>query len=481
MITISTIEPALLNYTAPVEITASEPPKSWEPEENGESSSFARILAETLAEQENPKKSEAVDDAALEIDVLNGEDLNFFANPVEIVELPVEKPDFLLSADHLVGRLGEQTEKLFDDGSAGRNIANIENIDVENDSTVSQLLQGDKKSQQDVNAEKSVFSRETSVLSGKTDSLAELSAVTQTATKELAAADKNQKKDAKDRLVTGQEAAKTESAQLKQETQSKQAVQTPVINSRSTEEAAAARAGGQEKTRLEESRGRSRRDRMNVEVRDFRTGDSGSAANNAAKTSEMRLFAGAETRVQGADSPREITLELRLPDYQNTDVAQTRWEVKSASALENMLARELHQNFNGDIVRHASMALRDGGEGTIRLALKPESLGNVKIQLEMAENKITGQIFVESEEALRAFKKEIQSLEQAFRDSGFADANLNLSLTTDGQSMEWQKQQTASIPPNVASSRYDDSFELTGAEMIDVYFNHESLSVNVLI
>jgi len=106
------------------------------------------------------------------------------------------------------------------------------------------------------------------------------------------------------------------------------------------------------------------------------------------------------------------------------------WEAKAGgTAVENLLARELHQNFNGDIVRHASMALHDGGEGIIKLALKPDSLGNVKIHLKMSENKVTGHIVVESEEALNAFKKEITSLEQAFRESGFTNAQLNLSLT----------------------------------------------------
>jgi hypothetical protein len=76
--------------------------------------------------------------------------------------------------------------------------------------------------------------------------------------------------------------------------------------------------------------------------------------------------------------------------------------------------------------------LRDGGEGTIRLSLKPESLGNVKIRLEMTDNKIAGQIIVESDEALRAFEQEIRALEQAFRESGFEGASLEMAVAADG-------------------------------------------------
>ena len=228
-------------------------------------------------------------------------------------------------------------------------------------------------------------------------------------------------------------------------------------------------------SRLEETRNRSRKDKVTFDVRDFRTG---TGVNESTGT---RPYSAVETTTgrAGSESPvREITMELRLPD--NAPAAQsssqTNWEVRAGSALENMLARELHQNFNGDIVRHASMALRDGGEGTIKIALKPESLGNVKIRLEMTDNKITGHIVVESEEALSAFRKEISSLEQAFRDSGFSNADLNLSLTSQEQGA-WQEQEESSFTRSLVSSRYESSFE-QDALTVDVFFNRSG-SINL--
>jgi flagellar hook-length control protein FliK len=76
------------------------------------------------------------------------------------------------------------------------------------------------------------------------------------------------------------------------------------------------------------------------------------------------------------------------------------------------------------------------------MTLKPESLGNVKIRLEMADNKIAGHIIVESNEALRAFEREIRSLEQAFRDSGFDGATLEMAVASesgqDGAGRQWE-------------------------------------------
>jgi flagellar hook-length control protein FliK len=150
------------------------------------------------------------------------------------------------------------------------------------------------------------------------------------------------------------------------------------------------------------------------------------------------------TTANGSTNEAVITVNLNqsLPEVSTNaatashahNAASQAWSSSGAStsAAADLLAQQLQTGLSSDIVQHASMVLRDGGLGLIRLNLKPESLGNVKIRLEMAENKITGHIFVESEEALRAFQQEIKSIEQAFKDSGFAGAGLELSMSRDG-------------------------------------------------
>ena len=223
-------------------------------------------------------------------------------------------------------------------------------------------------------------------------------------------------------------------------------------------------AGEAGRSRLEEARSKGRQ-RFAFEVRDFRS--MGAQAEAAGKDGAFQLRAAAETRLSAEGTGREVSLELRLPNQgQEGPSALTTWEAKAGQAFEDILARELHQNFNNDIVRHASVMLRDGNEGTIRLALKPESLGNVKIRLEMSENKITGLIVVESEEALRAFEREISSLEKAFRDSGFEGANLEMSLAADSREAQQQWRGTEAsraLPWQFAASRYDTAIE--GMEM----------------
>jgi hypothetical protein len=168
------------------------------------------------------------------------------------------------------------------------------------------------------------------------------------------------------------------------------------------------------------------RRKFNPELRDFRTApkiDGGNAENNGGRAPGDYF--------QNHGQEQEIIVDLKSQARSQAEVSYNR-ENRAQLSFRETLARELHENLNGDIVRHASVILRNGGEGLIRLSLRPEHLGNVKIRLEMSENKVVGRITVESGEALRAFEQELRSLEQAFLDSGFEGATLEMSVSSDG-------------------------------------------------
>jgi hypothetical protein len=235
------------------------------------------------------------------------------------------------------------------------------------------------------------------------------------------------------------------------------------------------------RSRLAEPRQKDkRRDRLNIEVRDFRTvNDTASGPPNVQSARPL------ETPLPGRGET-EILVELRGNPGREPQTVDHSWESRAGRSVEDFLARELHQNLNGDIVRHASVALRDGGEGTIRLALRPESLGNVKIRLEMAENKVTGHIIVESEAALRAFEREVSSLEQAFRDSGFDAAELDMSLAREGGGEGGREDGgRSSLPEQLAALRYDAALErpepAAGEARTGIFTRNGRIAVNMLV
>jgi len=97
----------------------------------------------------------------------------------------------------------------------------------------------------------------------------------------------------------------------------------------------------------------------------------------------------------------------------------------------------------------------------------------------MTENKITGRIVVESEEALNAFRKELSTLEQAFKDSGYANADLNLSLTADESGSQDREFNENSFASRMAASSYEDDYDQESTPVINVVLRRGSGLVNM--
>jgi len=214
-----------------------------------------------------------------------------------------------------------------------------------------------------------------------------------------------------------------------------------------------------------------RRDRVTLEIRDLRT-QTGSEAGIVA---ERGLKVVEEIRT---GQEKEIVLELRPVGErpQGSAGTEAKPEVRGGENFSQLLARELNGNLSTDIVRQAAIVLRDGGEGTIKLSLRPESLGKVKIHLEMAENKVSGHIVVETEEALRAFEQEIHTLEQSFRDSGF-EASLSAALDYRNDGQRWQEK----APAPFFSERLAASYDETAAMELAGGYGYELSAVNMLV
>jgi flagellar hook-length control protein FliK len=229
---------------------------------------------------------------------------------------------------------------------------------------------------------------------------------------------------AKPAAETGLEAAAAEVAALPSTLPSQGSRQKPETRERAEK---SGKAAGQAEGREEPSEARKgrQRERLNLELRDFRTPPK---ADGAPAVEQGSTEHSGDRAAQGG---REAEITVNLKSQAQSHASFDR-ENRPPVSFRETLARELHENLNGDIVRHAQVILKNSGEGLIRLSLKPEHLGNVKIHLEMAENKVVGKITVESGEALRAFEQERSSLEQAFRDSGYDGATLEMSLTQDG-------------------------------------------------
>lgn len=96
------------------------------------------------------------------------------------------------------------------------------------------------------------------------------------------------------------------------------------------------------------------------------------------------------------------------------------------------LKHHLRESGNGDIVKQAKFIFKDNDQGEIKLILKPESLGQVKINLNLKENHIVGQIFVENSSVKDVFLENMGNLSKAMSENGWDSVDLDVSLN-DGR------------------------------------------------
>jgi flagellar hook-length control protein FliK len=82
----------------------------------------------------------------------------------------------------------------------------------------------------------------------------------------------------------------------------------------------------------------------------------------------------------------------------------------------------------GQLVDQARIVLKDQNAGEIRMTLYPESLGKVKVALNLDDNSLAGQIYVENQTVKDVFQANMDGLMQAFRDGGYNDLSLQVSV-----------------------------------------------------
>lgn len=214
-----------------------------------------------------------------------------------------------------------------------------------------------------------------------------------------------------------------------------------------------------------------------IQVQDLRT-----AAENGVTEASLR-DGNFVTSVTHGDGTADITMQLAggSGGEKAVPVAAGSKEASFGAMLSNQL-----QNNATEFVRTGSIILRDGNMGTINLVLHPESLGNVKISLELNDKLVSAQIQVASEEAFQAFKDSISSLKQAFAESGFDTGSFDLSWAGNGQQRQDgqgnQQQAVAFADTPYGEMLVEDQLD-SGADgeiLQKIYSDSSQVAVNIM-
>ena len=169
-----------------------------------------------------------------------------------------------------------------------------------------------------------------------------------------------------------------------------------------------------------------------------------------------------KTAAEGAEikTVSENAVEMTMANVTTANITSSNSQTASAvgSNYQSMLANQI-QNNAPEFVKAGSIVLRDNNQGTINLILHPESLGNVKVSLQLTDKVIAGQIVVQSQEAYNAFRDSMDSLKQAFAQNGFDTANFNLAMGGDMMNGNGGNHEGRADAPFVANRAYGDYAE----------------------
>ena len=151
------------------------------------------------------------------------------------------------------------------------------------------------------------------------------------------------------------------------------------------------------------------------------------AGKDAAKLSLSDLRTRQARIDAGTEEEEGVRITGRTPESARSHAAGGTTAARNRTFQGTLLA-QLRDELNGKIVKQAGVILKDGGAGEIRLNLKPEQLGNVRIRLEVKDTVIVGRIIVENTSVREAFEQNMANLQRAFRDSGFESSGLDVQV-----------------------------------------------------
>ena len=95
--------------------------------------------------------------------------------------------------------------------------------------------------------------------------------------------------------------------------------------------------------------------------------------------------------------------------------------------------RELKEQGSLEILREAKILVKDGQSGEIKLVLRPQELGTVKINLILENKHIVGKIFVDNNIVKEALQTAFGDLKEIFAEQGMELGALDVFVSQESQ------------------------------------------------
>ena len=199
-------------------------------------------------------------------------------------------------------------------------------------------------------------------------------------------------------------------------------------------------ADGKAKAVSKESETANRLDRIvTISVLREEAGQKGEGALNAGKNRvQGKITAGEEKSTEFRSDKSAFdpsSLPVSLQGGKETALAEN-------AALRHItkadLIRELKDQGGAEILREAKILVKDGQSGEIKLVLRPQELGTVKINLILENKHIVGRIFVENNIVKEALQTAFGDLKEVFAQQGMELGALDVFVSQESGEDFWQ-------------------------------------------
>lgn len=176
-----------------------------------------------------------------------------------------------------------------------------------------------------------------------------------------------------------------------------------------------------------------------IKVVDLRKSAAGTGAGDASKDVAVKVPAHSADREPGA-----IAADLKTAPVKDDAGAAGKSEAARTSPSAQTPLERLREMAGSELVKNADLILRNGG-GEIRLVLKPESLGSIRLRLNLTDNVIDGKIIVDNTAVKHILEASLDSLTRALSAEGFQTASLQVSVGGGGAEADGARQEAAPV------------------------------------
>jgi flagellar protein FlbC len=175
------------------------------------------------------------------------------------------------------------------------------------------------------------------------------------------------------------------------------------------------------------------------------------------------------------ENSKDMGLEVKvLSRMEQTDIYDSNTPNRSGfkqtftTGLKPNILDRFSSMLKNEIVKHTGLIVRENGEGEIRLVLKPESLGNVRIKVLLNNNNIEGRIIVENNSVKEMFEENLKALSDALKDEGFDSTNLDVMVGYDRKKREEPEEFTS-------NNTIINEFENCSSNLVEGFFMEDNL------